>query len=53
MPFFTRLNTDTSIKITPRVATIDDPAGKSRCNEILSPIKLPAKLTIIARNKTS
>jgi hypothetical protein len=39
---------ETRIKILPRLATIDDPAGKSKWKETFKPIKLPKKLTIIA-----
>jgi len=37
----------------PNVATIEDPAGKSKWNEIFKPIKLPMKLTITAMITTA
>jgi hypothetical protein len=39
---------ETRIKILPRLATIDDPAGKSKWKETFKPIKLPKKLTTVA-----
>jgi hypothetical protein len=39
---------ETRTKILPRLATIDDPAGKSKWKETFKPIKLPKKLTSIA-----
>ena len=35
-------------KITPRIATTDDPAGKSKCVEKYVPKKLPSTLTPMA-----
>ena len=36
------------MKQAPSVATIDDPAGKSKWKETFNPTKLPKKLTSIA-----